>query len=169
MTQVIQQPDETIVLGMDEHNPYVYAACSQASPDVESQNNVSTPVYFGQHMMWIPNTYVERAADLENYRVAMTYITSFESMTAIFMFILTGNLGFLITTIFGVVGYIGVRYYDRKFLFLYALTQIFSGCSKIAYSVVVGDVVPGLFSVINFLVAYQVGRMVGMIPITTDL
>ena len=118
-TIIVEQPNNDIMVGMSEHNPY---------KDCEhhvSEDPAVHRVYFGPLAVYINSETLENAVRLQNYAQVILIVCAVDFFMALLNFVLFMNVLFFVVGLFNLLGYHGVMYFNKIELHIYSLYQLF--------------------------------------------
>ena len=123
-TIVVEQPNNDIMVGMSEHNPY-----KKLDQNVETleepltSNNVPHRVYFGASVIRLNPEDLNRAVRLQNYAHIIRIVCIMDFFMSMMNFFMLMNPYFFLAGIFNLIGLRGITQFDKIQLYTYGAYQ----------------------------------------------
>lgn len=127
-TIVVEQPDNDIMVGLSEHNPY--KQLDQNLDTLEeplTSNNIPHRIYFGTTIVRLDPEDLNMAVRLQNYAHVIKFVCIMDFFMAMMNFVLFMNGFFFLCGLFDMIGYYGVLQFNKTYLHIYSVYHIILG------------------------------------------
>lgn len=123
-TIVVEQPNNDIMVGMSEHNPY--KTCDKTRENIEQPLTDPQPVrvFFGSAVIRLNEEDLQNALRLQNYAHVIKFVCIMDFFVAILNFVVFLNPFFFVAGLFNMFGYYGVVYFNQTYLHVYSVYQL---------------------------------------------
>jgi hypothetical protein len=123
-TVVIKQPNNDIMVGMSEHNPYKTWDKTRENIEQPLTDHQPVRVYFGSAVIRLNEEDLQNAVKLQNYAHVIKFVCIMDFFVAILNFVVFLNPFFFVAGLFNMFGYYGVVYFNHTYLHVYSVYQL---------------------------------------------
>lgn len=120
MNVVVENPNDVPCIGVSDKNPYNQPSTSSDETEV--------PLYFGHTVVMVSPETVQNAVDIERVGMTLRHVCMFSIFSNALFLTVTLNPGFMFGMVMALFGFVGVRYYNKGFIFMYGVYEFITVC-----------------------------------------